>query len=120
TPATRMARGHEGDEMIGLAQVPPCWRRRGRSQPNRVEGSDELPPPTPPGMRVRTGRFRRSRCRGTVVKVNPLLPHVGHTLLPQPLLVQGTLDDTVTRHAPVPLAAPRGQGFLPRACEILR
>ena len=82
---------------------------RGYPQPNRVEGSDELPPPTPPGMRVRTGRFRRSRCRGPVVKVNPLLPHVGHTLIPQPLLAQGTLDDAVARHAPVSLAAARGQ-----------
>jgi hypothetical protein len=43
------------------------------------------------------------------VKCNPLLPHVGHPLVPQPLLVQGTLDDAVARHAPVSLAAARGE-----------
>ena len=42
------------------------------------------------------------------MKVNPLLPYVGHTLLPPRLRVQGPLDETVARHAPVPLAAPRG------------
>jgi hypothetical protein len=43
------------------------------------------------------------------MKVNPLLPHVGHTLIPPPLLAQGTLDAAVARHAPISLAAARGQ-----------
>jgi hypothetical protein len=42
------------------------------------------------GRRVRTGRFRRSRCRGTVVKGNPPLPYVWDPLIPPPLGGQST------------------------------
>ncbi len=60
-------------------------------------------------MRVRTGRFRRSRDLSPVVKVHPLLPHVGDTLFPQPRLGQGALDDAIARHPPIPFATPRGE-----------
>ncbi len=40
---------------------------------------------------------------------NPLLPQVGDTLIPQPLLGQGALNDAIARHPPVPLTATRGQ-----------
>jgi hypothetical protein len=43
------------------------------------------------------------------MKVHPRLPHVGHPLIPHPLLAQGAWDDTVARHAPISLAAARGQ-----------
>jgi len=43
------------------------------------------------------------------VKINPLLPHVRNTLIPTPLICQGTLNDTVASHPPVPLTAPRGE-----------
>src|SRR5262245_47706153 len=115
-PLSHVTRAISNNQSCPYTNLQSCYtycRQTARRAPeeillNRLEGSGELPPPTPPGMRVRTGRFRRSRGRGTVVKVNPRLPHVGHTLLPQPLLVQGPLDATVTRHALVPLAAPRG------------
>jgi hypothetical protein len=45
---------------------------------------------------------------------NPRLPHGGHTLMPQPRLAQGTLNDPVARHPPGPLAAARGQFDLVR------
>jgi hypothetical protein len=84
----------------GLATLHP-W-------PNRVEGSDERPPPTPPGMRGRTGRFRSSRCRGTVVQDTPRWPPGRDPLSPPPRVGQGALDETVARHPPGPLAAARG------------
>ncbi len=80
-----------------------------RTQYRRIGSRGVMSSPLPPGRRGRPGRFRWSRGRGPVGKGHPLWPQVRDALMPHPRLVQGALDDAVARHAPVALAATRGE-----------
>ena len=48
----------------------------------------------------------------TIVKIDPLLPHVRDTLLPKPVLGQCPLDYAVTAHTPIAFAAASGEFHL--------
>ncbi len=43
------------------------------------------------------------------MKIDPLLPHIGHSSIPEPLFGQSTLNDTVSGHPPVALSASRSE-----------
>src|SRR5690606_33718284 len=74
--------------------------------------------PTPPGMRVRTGRFRLDAGLRPVVKNDPLFAKIRNPLLFQPRIVQGAMKEAVFTHPPVAFPAARRQlGLLGRNAQ---